>query len=48
MILVVFLIVFCISSFLNILLKMTTKKDWMISLGLSMFTAIVTIALLEH
>lgn len=47
-ILVVFLVIFCISAFLNLLLHTTAKKDWIISLGLSMLVTIMSIALTAH
>lgn len=42
----VFTIFIVISSVLNILLKMTERKHWIISLVLSMFLSIFTIAML--
>jgi len=46
MALFVFLFLLAISSTLNILLKMTDKKDWIISLLLSMVLSITIVAVL--
>ncbi|MED3950446.1 hypothetical protein [Priestia aryabhattai] len=46
MTLFVFLFLLAISSILNILLKMTDKKDWIISLLLSTVLSITIVAVL--
>ncbi|WP_342837411.1 hypothetical protein [Priestia sp. SB1] len=46
MTLFVFLFLLAISSILNILLKMTDKKDWIISLLLSMVLSITIVTVL--
>lgn len=46
MILFAFLIMMAISSFLNIMLKTTKKKDWLISFLLSTFLSIVLVMFL--
>ena len=46
MTLFVFLFLLAITSTLNILLKMTDKKDWIISLLLSMVLSITIVAVL--
>ncbi|MED4072607.1 hypothetical protein [Priestia endophytica] len=46
MILFVFLIFIVISSFLNIIFKLTAKRDWLMSLLLSIVLSIITVAIL--
>ncbi|SMF35248.1 hypothetical protein SAMN06296056_102988 [Priestia filamentosa] len=46
MILFVFFIMIVISSFLNIIFKLTEKKDWIISLLLSIVLSIIIVAIL--
>jgi hypothetical protein len=46
MIIFVFLLFICISSVLNILLKMTEKRHWGISLLLSVGLTLLTVALI--
>ncbi|WP_347860916.1 hypothetical protein U0355_09415 [Salimicrobium sp. PL1-032A] len=46
MILIVFLVCFFISSTMNILLKTTGKKDWIITLLLSIGLSIIIVPLL--
>lgn len=47
MLFVVFLILMVISAFVNILLKTSQKKDWFISLLISLFLSIIIYALLK-
>jgi hypothetical protein len=42
----VFLIFIVISSFLNIIFKLTAKRDWLISLLLSIVLSIITVSIL--
>jgi hypothetical protein len=43
MVLFVFLVCLCISSALNIILKMTKKRDWLITILISLgFSIIIT------
>ena len=46
MYLFVFLIFIVISSFLNIMFKLTAKRDWLISLLFSIVLSIITIVIL--
>ncbi|SFQ46180.1 hypothetical protein SAMN02745910_01467 [Priestia endophytica DSM 13796] len=46
MYLFVFLIFIVISSFLNIMFKLTTKRDWLMSLLFSIVLSIITIVIL--
>ncbi|SFQ46165.1 hypothetical protein [Priestia endophytica] len=43
----VFLIFIVISSFLNIIFKLTAKRDWLMSLLLSIVLSIITVAILD-
>ncbi|MCM3541047.1 hypothetical protein [Priestia endophytica] len=47
MLLFVFLIFIVISSFLNIIFKLTAKRDWLMSLLLSIVLSIITVAILD-
>lgn len=46
MYLFVFLIFIVISSFLNIMFKLTAKRDWLMSLLFSIVLSIITVAIL--
>lgn len=46
MLLFVFLIFMVISSFLNIVFKLTAKRDWLMSLLLSSVLTMITVAIL--
>jgi hypothetical protein len=46
MLLFVFLILIAISSFLNIIFKLTAKRDWLISSLLSIVLSIIIVAIL--
>lgn len=39
-----FFLMFLISAFLNVMLKTTKKKDWVISVALSLFLSIIYVA----
>ncbi|WP_172461131.1 hypothetical protein [Priestia endophytica] len=43
----VFLIFIVISSFLNIIFKLTAKRDWLMSLLLSIVLSIITVSILD-
>jgi len=47
MILFVFLVSMCIGSVLNILLKMTKKRDWLITFLISLGLSIIVVPLLN-
>lgn len=40
-----FFLMFLISAFLNVMLKTTKKKDWVISVALSLFLSIIYVAI---
>lgn len=46
MLLFVFFILIVISSFLNIMFKLTAKKDWLMSLLFSMVFSVIIVAIL--
>ncbi|MBP2240315.1 magnesium-transporting ATPase (P-type) [Cytobacillus eiseniae] len=46
MLIVIFVICICISSFLNIILKLTDKKNWLMSFLMCIALTIVIFALL--
>ncbi len=47
MVLFVFLVCICISSVLNILFKMTKKRDWLITFLISLGLSIIIVPLLN-